>query len=137
MKRIYDDWNKKELIEEIEILKKRKKYGLVWNNISEDAVERCKKEFPFLDELESKKIINDNLLNPNLIIEGDNYHSLACLNYTHKNKIDLIYIDPPYNTGARDWMYNNDYVVDEDPYRHSKWLSMMSNRLQLAKKPFI
>ena len=133
MKRNYDDWNKKELIEEIEKLKKRKKYGLVWNNISEDVVDRCKKEFPFLDELESKKIINDNLLDPNLIIEGDNYHALACLNYTHKNKIDLIYIDPPYNTGARDWMYNNDYVVDEDPYRHSKWISMMSNRLHLAK----
>ena len=133
MKSNYNNWDKAELIEEIEKLKKRKKYGLVWNDFLEDVVERCRREFPFLEEEENKKIITDKLLNSNLLIEGDNYHSLACLNYTHKNKINLIYIDPPYNTGAKDWMYNNDYVVEEDPYRHSKWLTMMSNRLGLAK----
>ena len=68
-----------------------------------------------------------------LIIEGDNYHSLSVLNYTHPGKVDVIYIDPPYNTGAKDWMYNNDYVEKDDAYRHSKWLSFMEKRLVLAK----
>ena len=69
-----------------------------------------------------------------MLIEGDNYHALSVLNYTHKGKIDVIYIDPPYNTGAKDWRYNNDYVDKNDGYRHSKWLSMMANRLKLAKR---
>jgi len=68
------------------------------------------------------------------LIEGDNYHALSVLNYTHAGKIDVIYIDPPYNTGAKDWKYNNDYVDINDTYRHSKWLSMMYNRLVLAKQ---
>ena len=133
MKPNYENWDKKELIQEIDDLKKRKKYGLIWKDIPEDVVEKCKKEFPFLEEVENKKIISNKSALTNLLIEGDNFHSLACLNYTHNKKIDLIYIDPPYNTGARDWMYNNNYVVEEDPYKHSKWLSMMSNRLKLAK----
>src|SRR3989344_2834630 len=67
------------------------------------------------------------------LIEGDNYHALSVLNYTHKGKIDVIYIDPPYNTGARDWKYNNNYVDSTDSFRHSKWLSLMCKRLILAK----
>lgn len=67
------------------------------------------------------------------MIEGDNYHSLAVLNFTHNKSIDVIYIDPPYNTGARNWKYNNDYVEKDDAYRHSKWLSFMEKRLKLAK----
>lgn len=69
----------------------------------------------------------------NILIEGDNYHALSVLNYTHKGKIDVIYIDPPYNTGAKDWKYNNNYVDINDLYRHSKWLNMMSKRLWIAK----
>lgn len=68
------------------------------------------------------------------LIEADNYHALQLLEYLYAGKVDCIYIDPPYNTGARDWKYNNDYVDNNDQYRHSKWLSMMQKRLKIAKK---
>jgi len=68
------------------------------------------------------------------VINGENFHVLEALTYTHRGKIDAIYIDPPYNTGARDWKYNNDYVEAEDLYRHSKWLAMIERRLQVAKE---
>lgn len=68
------------------------------------------------------------------LIEADNYHALQLLEYLYAGKVDCIYIDPPYNTGARDWKYNNDYVDGSDQYRHSKWLSMMQKRLKIAKK---
>lgn len=68
------------------------------------------------------------------LIEADNYHALQLLEYLYAEKVDCIYIDPPYNTGAKDWKYNNDYVDSTDAYRHSKWLSMMDKRLKLAKK---
>lgn len=68
------------------------------------------------------------------VINGENYHALEMLTFTHRGKIDVIYIDPPYNTGAKDWKYNNDYVEAEDLYRHSKWLAFMERRLNLAKE---
>ena len=68
------------------------------------------------------------------LIEADNYHALQLLEYLYAGKVDCIYIDPPYNTGAKDWKYNNDYVDGADAYRHSKWLSFMQRRLKLAKK---
>jgi adenine-specific DNA-methyltransferase len=68
------------------------------------------------------------------IIEADNYHALQLLEYLYAGKVDCIYIDPPYNTGARDWKYNNDYVDSADAWRHSKWLAMMQKRLKIAKK---
>ncbi|MGJ9630902.1 DNA methyltransferase [Actinotignum sp. GS-2025c] len=68
------------------------------------------------------------------VINGENYHVLQMLTYTHRHKIDAIYIDPPYNTGAKDWKYNNDYVVSDDAYRHSKWLAMMERRLLVARE---
>lgn len=68
------------------------------------------------------------------LIEADNYHALQLLEYLYAGKVDCIYIDPPYNTGAKDWKYNNDYVDGSDQYRHSKWLSMMEKRLRLAKR---
>lgn len=68
------------------------------------------------------------------VINGENYHALKALTWTHRGKVDAIYIDPPYNTGAKDWKYNNDYVEGEDLYRHSKWLAFMERRLQLAKE---
>lgn len=67
------------------------------------------------------------------VINGENFHALEALTYTHRGKVDAIYIDPPYNSGAKDWKYNNDYVEAEDLYRHSKWLAMMERRLQLAR----
>lgn len=68
------------------------------------------------------------------LIEADNYHALQLLEYLYEGRVDCIYIDPPYNTGARDWKYNNDYVDSNDAYRHSKWLSMMKKRLLIAKR---
>lgn len=68
------------------------------------------------------------------VINGENYHVLKALTWTHRGKVDAIYIDPPYNTGAKDWKYNNDYVEKEDLYRHSKWLAMMERRLSVAKE---
>src|SRR5665648_227854 len=133
-KKDYKNWDKDDLIKEIKQLRKRKKYGLVWEDKSEDVVERCKTELPVLEEVKEKEIITDSEKPMNLLIEGDNYHALSVLNYTHKGKIDVIYIDPPYNTGAKDWKYNNDYVDSADAYRHSKWLSMMQKRLKIAKK---
>lgn len=68
------------------------------------------------------------------LIEADNYHALQLLEYLYSGQVDCIYIDPPYNTGAKDWKYNNNYVDGSDTYRHSKWLSMMQKRLKLAKR---
>lgn len=69
-----------------------------------------------------------------IVINGENYHVLRALTYTHRGKVDAIYIDPPYNTGAQDWKYNNDYVGDDDLYRHSKWLAFMERRLLIARE---
>lgn len=68
------------------------------------------------------------------VINGENFHALEALTFTHQGKIDVIYIDPPYNTGARDWKYNNDYVESEDLYRHSKWLAFIERRLKVARQ---
>ena len=133
MKEQYNDWSKEKLILEIKRIKKRKKFGLVWDEKPEDVAELCKTQLPVLVEAE-KKVIFDNHPRPtNVLIEGDNYHALSVLNYTHKGKVDFIYIDPPYNTGAKDWKYNNAFVDAQDPYRHSKWLSFMEKRLKLSR----
>lgn len=68
-----------------------------------------------------------------VVINGENHHALEAMAFTHAGKVDCIYIDPPYNTGERDWKYNNDYVDADDAYRHSKWLAFMEHRLSLAK----
>ena len=132
-KKDYSKWDRKELIKEIDQLRKRKKYGLVWEEKPEDVVEQCKTELPVLEEVKNKEIITDPDKPVNLLIEGDNYHALSVLNYTHKGKIDIIYIDPPYNTGNKDFVYNDKYIDKEDAYRHSKWASFMHKRLSLSK----
>lgn len=81
-----------------------------------------------------RKSLSNNDLPNHIIIEGDNLEALTTLAYTHEGKIDVIYIDPPYNTGNKDFIYNDSYVDSEDNYRHSKWLSFMSRRLRIAKK---
>jgi len=133
VKKDYSNWSKQDLIEEIKKLEKRKKYGIVWEVKPEQVALLCKEKLPILTEDKSKEIETDKEKPVNILIEGDNYHALSVLNYTHKGRIDVIYIDPPFNTGARDWKYNNDYVDINDSYRHSKWLSMMEKRLRLAK----
>ena len=89
--------------------------------------------YPYLKPLDSVCNAPDSNL-WHTLIEADNYHALQLLEYLYAGKVDCIYIDPPYNTGAKDWKYNNDYVDGNDAYRHSKWLSFMQRRLQLAKK---
>lgn len=89
--------------------------------------------YPYLEPLDSVENAPDSGL-WHTLIEADNYHALQLLDYMYHGKVDCIYIDPPYNTGARDWKYNNNYVDGNDQYRHSKWLSMMKKRLLLAKK---
>ena len=117
-----------------EIRRLKKNYlGLVFEDKPEDIMTQCRENVPVLKEVKARRIISDDQNPNNLLIEGDNYHSLSVLNYTHKKNIDLIYIDPPYNTGANNWKYNNDYVDKEDEYRHSKWLSLIRHRLNLAK----
>jgi len=100
----------------------------------EQVVVDCETKLPMLAEVDKKSIEKGKAEDPtHLIIEGDNYHALSVLNYTHAGKIDLIYIDPPYNTGNKDFIYNDRFVDKEDSFRHSKWLSFMAHRLRLAK----
>jgi adenine-specific DNA-methyltransferase len=122
-----------ELEAEIKDLRERKKYGLVWEDKLEEVVTQCRENVPILREVKERRIADDDSPPRNLIIEGDNYHALSVLNYTHRGAFDAIYVDPPYNTGARDWKYNNDFVDSEDPYKHTKWVSFMSHRLRLMK----
>lgn len=89
--------------------------------------------YPYLKPMDAVKNAPDSDL-WHTLIEADNYHALQLLVYLYGGMVDCIYIDPPYNTGAKDWKYNNDYVDNSDTYRHSKWLSMMKKRLLLAKK---
>ncbi|ODS37757.1 MAG: hypothetical protein A7316_09020 [Candidatus Altiarchaeales archaeon WOR_SM1_86-2] len=126
----------KKLKEENEKLKSRKKYGIVWEEEKEPekVVLECKEKLPILKDVKDKEILTDKNKPMNILIEGDNYHALQVLNYTHKGKIDVIYIDPPYNTGNSNFLYNDRYVDLEDTYRHSKWLNFMSKRLRLAKE---
>jgi len=121
------------LKDEIKKLKSRKRYGLIWEDKPEEVAEQCKKKLPVLVEKINKAIQLDKNLPTNILIEGDNYHALSVLNYTHAGKIDFIYIDPPYNTGSEGFMYNDRIVNREDSYRHSKWISFMRKRLLLAK----
>lgn len=119
----------------IQLLRKQKKYGLVWEDKPEDVEERLREELPVLIEDTDKAIISTNADAPNhILIEGDNLEALTALAYTHEGKIDVIYIDPPYNTGNKDFIYNDKYIDKEDSYRHSKWLSFMSKRLRIAKQ---
>lgn len=112
---------------------REKKYGLVWEEHSEEVDELLAENIPVLTADPERRLCTDENLPWNFIIQGDNLQALYLLEKTHRGKVDCIYIDPPYNTGARDWKYNNDYVDGNDEYRHSKWLSMMKNRLLLAK----
>ncbi len=100
----------------------------------EKVVVDCETKLPVLAAVDKKKIQKGRESDPNhLIIEGDNYHALSVLNYTHAGKVDVVYIDPPYNTGNNDFVYNDRFVDREDSFRHSKWLSFMAHRLRLAK----
>lgn len=118
-----------------EMLTTQKKYGLVWEDKTEAVEERLRTELPVLREVGDKAIVSPSPDAPNhILIEGDNLEALTALSYTHAGKIDVIYIDPPYNTGNKDFVYNDSFVDREDSYRHSKWLSFMNKRLKIAKQ---
>jgi adenine-specific DNA-methyltransferase len=118
----------------INLVNTKKKYGLVWEDKPEDVEEQLRDNLPVLKEVKDKAIINGED-NPNhILIEGDNLHALTALTFTHEGAIDVIYIDPPYNTGNKDFVYNDHFVDKEDSYRHSKWLSFMDKRLRIAKR---
>ena len=119
---------------EIENHLTEKKFGLVFEEHTEEVDELLQNNIPVFCADETRRICKDETLPWNFIIEGDNLQALYLLEKTHRGKVDCIYIDPPYNTGAKDWKYNNDYVDSSDAYRHSKWLSMMKTRLLIAKR---
>lgn len=131
-----EELSQEELIAKVnqlsEQLKKKNAFGLVFERQSEDAILNRKTTVPVLVEDKSKFI--DNSGQDNMLLIGDNFDSLTNLLQTHRGKIDVIYIDPPYNTGNEDFIYNDNYVSPEDSFRHSKWLSFMENRLLLAKE---
>ena len=127
-----EDVNK---LEEIISLLQTKKYGLVWEEHAEIVEEEMKRKIPVFVENTEKKIVgSSDEKEYNFLLEGDNLHSLKLLEKTHAGKIDVIYIDPPYNTGNKDFIYNDKFVDKTDGYTHSKWLSFMSKRLEIARK---
>ena len=134
LKKVHTDDASIRAFNEIENALLEKKFGLVFEEHTEAVDEKLKEYIPVLCADKTRKICKDPNLPYNFIIEGDNLQALYLLEKTHKGKVDCIYIDPPYNTGAKDWKYNNDYVDERDAYRHSKWLSMMKTRLLLAKR---
>jgi len=131
----YAKYSPDELIAQIAQLNERSQYGLIWDEEREleTVVMQYRNKFPVLVEKKKNAIVNASDKPTNILIEGDNFHALSVLSYTHYGAIDIIYIDPPYNTGKKDFTYNDKFVDEEDGYRHSKWLSFMKNRLRIAR----
>lgn len=133
LKRQHSDDESVIAINEIENALTNKKYGLVWEEHSEETNLMLQDNIPVFVEDKEKEIVSDTSLPYNFLIEGDNLHSLKLLEKTHKGKIDVIYIDPPYNTGNKDFKYDDVYIDEFDGFKHSKWLSFMNQRLRIAK----
>ena len=134
LKEINNDDENIRAITEIENALNEKKYGLVWEEHSEKVDEMLEHNIPIFVEDEERKITANENEAYNFLLEGDNLHSLKLLEKTHKGKIDVIYIDPPYNTGNKDFIYDDSFVDKTDGYAHSKWLSFMERRLLSARK---
>ncbi len=123
---------------------KQNRFGLVWLDVPEGFEDDVENKLPILEEVPKLAIKNKDDKPTHLLIEGDNYHALTCLNYTHKSKVDVIYIDPPYNTGSDGFKYKDKRILDkfpdgtevplDNPFRHSYWLSFMKKRLELSKE---
>ena len=111
----------------------KKKYGLIWEEHEERVDKELETKIPTFEDIKDKQIKYNNS-KYNFLLEGDNLHSLYLLEKTHKNKIDVIYIDPPYNTGNQDFAYNDKILNSDDEYKHSKWLSFMEKRLKISKR---
>lgn len=134
LKREHSDDASVRAFNEIENHLTEKKFGLVFEEHTEEVDELLVDNIPVLSEDKEKRLCRNKEKSWNFILEGDNLQALYLLEKTHCGKINCIYIDPPYNTGARDWKYNNDYVEKTDVFRHSKWLSMMQTRLKIARR---
>ena len=119
---------------EIENELNSKKYGLVWEQLEEAVDVMMKDNIPVFTECLDKEIVADDSDNFNFLLEGDNLHSLKLLEKTHTGKIDVIYIDPPYNTSNKEFIYDDSMIGVEDGFRHSKWLSFISEWLSAAKQ---
>lgn len=130
-----NELTREELIEKVnkltEQLSKNDKLGLVFERQTEDAILNRKLNVPVIIENKVKHVANGG--NDNLLLIGDNFDSLTNLLQTHRGRVNVIEIDPPYNTGNKDFWYHDDYVNNEDTFRHSKWLSFMEPRLSMAK----
>ena len=111
-----------------------KKYGLIWEEHEERVDVELGSQIPVFVESKMQEIKLSNNDKYNFLLEGDNLHSLYLLEKTHKNKIDVIYIDPPYNTGKDDFRYDDKMIGEDDLFRHSKWISFISKRLEQSKK---
>lgn len=140
MAKDYSKYTKEELIQhinELEIQLREHKYGLFWDKKieREECILKCERQIPVLERDYSKSLIFGGEEN-NLLLEGDNFHSLTTLKMLANGGpvCDVIYIDPPYNTGHEDFAYNDHYIDKDDGYRHSKWLSFMEARLKIARE---
>ena len=121
-------------LDEIENELNSKKYGLVWEKHEEEVDRMMQDNIPVFTEVKEREIKATDENAYNFLLEGDNLHSLKLLEKTHAGKIDVIYIDPPYNTGNQDFIYDDAFIDKNDGYSHSKWLSFMSERLEIAKR---
>ncbi|RZL15899.1 MAG: site-specific DNA-methyltransferase [Hymenobacter sp.] len=118
----------------VQLFDQQRRYGLVWEDKPEAVEETLRQYLPVLEEVPARYLPAAEASDTaHTLIEGDNLHALTVLSYTHAAQVDVIYIDPPYNTGKQDFMYNDKFVDREDGYRHSKWLSFMAKRLKLSK----
>lgn len=129
-----DDDETLQALDEIETELNSKKYGLVWEKHEEEVDRMMQDNIPVFTEVKEREIKATDENSYNFLLEGDNLHSLKLLEKTHARKIDVIYIDPPYNTGNKDFVYDDAFVDKTDGYAHSKWLSFMSERLEIAKR---
>ncbi len=134
LKRDITDEKVLENISLIENELNKKKYGLIWEEHEERVDKELETKIPTFEEIEKRKIMSIASNKFNFLLEGDNLHSLYLLKKTHAGKIDLIYIDPPYNTGNNDFIYNDKCIDNVDSFRHSKWLSFMGKRIEAAKE---
>lgn len=132
--KLQDDVELIATLNEVEHELKKKKYGLVWEDHEEKIDKELMDKIPVFVEEKELELKGEENYSTNFILEGDNLHSLYLLEKTHKDKIDLIIIDPPYNRGLNDFMYDDNFIDKSDSFKHSKWISFMNKRLMLAKK---
>ena len=123
-----------QALDEIETELNSKKYGLVWEKHEEQVDIMMQDNIPVFSEVQEREIKATDENAYNFLLEGDNLHSLKLLEKTHAEKIDVIYIDPPYNTKSKEFIYDDYRIGEDDAYRHSKWLSFMNERLEIAKR---